>query len=396
MVEALMSDLPDLSKLHPCQTQNLATSSKAGNKLKVCYVLAYRAPEYIRTRSILRALRATAGIEVFEAINQSSNAARYHETLRKAREIKEQVDPDIYLLGFRGHEFYWALRHLVGKKPIILDALMSPYASLSREGKHGKIGTIAAMGWKEIERSVLHNADLVLTDTLAHCKLFEHEFSIAPSKLLPIPVGAEEPEPCSEQPNIEGAGLPTRQMSALFYGSFLPLHGVDIILEAASRLRDLPIRFDFIGGDSGQYSKLVASCAELGITQYTYRRWADFEELINTEIPYADICLGGPFGNTDQARRVITGKTSQCLALGKPTIIGEIDEKLGFIDKQDCLLVPQGNPEALAGALRWAYNHRAQLARIGERGRTLYAERLSIKVIGNLLGEAIFNLVSHR
>lgn len=365
-------------------------------KLKVCYVLSYRAPEYIRTRSILRALREMAGIEVFEAINQSTNASRYYETFRKTREIKEQFDPDVYLLGFRGHEFYWALRHLVGKKPIILDALMSPYASLSRERKFGKLGAIGAMGWRLIERSVLNNANLVLTDTLAHCKLYEHEFSVAPYKLLPIPVGAEEPEPCREQPSHEAASRPKPQMTVLFYGSFLPLHGVDIILEAASRLRDLPIRFDFIGGDSGQNSKLVTSCAKLGITQYTHRQWVEFDELINTAIPNADICLGGPFGNTDQARRVITGKTSQCLALGKPTIVGEIDEKHGFVDKQNCLLVPQGNPEALAEAILWTYSHREQLAQIGERGHALYAERLSIKVIGNLLGKAIFDLVPHK
>lgn len=364
--------------------------------MKVCYVLSYREPRYIRTRSILRALRETAGIEVFEAINHSTNAARYYETFRKVREIKQQFDPDVYVLGFRGHEFYWVLRHLVGKKPIILDALMSPYASLSRERKHGEIGAIAAMGWKSIESSVLKDADLVLTDTLAHCKLFEHEFSVASSKLLPIPVGAEEPEPCHEQPSREAECRPKPLMTALFYGSFLPLHGVDIILEAASRLRDLPIRFDFIGGDSRQSSKLVATCAKLGITRYTHQQWMEFDELINTAIPDADICLGGPFGNTDQARRVITGKTSQCLALGKPTIIGEIDEKHGFVDKEHCLLVPQGNPEALAEALRWAYSHREQLVVIGEQGRAIYAERLSIKVIGHRLGKAICDLVPNR
>jgi glycosyltransferase involved in cell wall biosynthesis len=361
--------------------------------MKLCYVLSYRAPQYIRTRSILRALRETAGIEVFEAINQSTNAARYYETFRKAREIKEQFDPDVYLLGFRGHEFYWALRRLVGKKPIILDALMSPYASLSRERKFRKIGAIAAMGWKSIERSVLNNADLVLTDTLAHCRLYEHEFSLASHKLLSIPVGAEEQEPCRAQLSYEAASQSKQQMTALFYGSFLPLHGVDVILEAASRLRDLPIRFDFIGGDSRQHAKLVTTCAKLEITRYTHTEWVEFDELINTAIPNADICLGGPFGNTEQARRVITGKTSQCLALGKPTIIGEIDEEHGFVDKQNCLLVPQGKSEALAAALRWAYNNQQQLAVIGERGRAIYAEKLSIKVIGNLLGQAISDLV---
>jgi glycosyltransferase involved in cell wall biosynthesis len=359
--------------------------------LKICYVLSYRAPNYIRTRSILRALRNIADIEVFEAINESTNASRYYETFWKTREIKERFNPDVYLLGFRGHEFYWPLRHLVGKKPIILDALMSPYASLSNERKHGALGAIGASWWRLIEQSILNDANLLLTDTSAHGQFYEQEFALPPHKLLSLPVGAEEREPGSAP-----AKQPTPQMTALFYGSFLPLHGIDVILEAASRLRDLPIRFDFIGGDSRQTSKLVTTCAKLGITRYTHREWMEFDELINTAIPNADICLGGPFGNTDQARRVITGKTSQCLALGKPTIIGEIDEKYGFIDKQNCLLVPQGNPEALAEALRWGHNHQEQLAMIGERGRGIYSEKLSIRVIGNLLDQAISDLVPNK
>ena len=184
----------------------------------------------------------------------------------------------------------------------------------------------------------------------------------------------------------------TLLMSILFYGSFLPLHGIDIILDAASLMRKLPIRFDFVGGNEKQARKLKAKCAELSIIRFTHKRWVSFDELINLTIPEADLCLGGPFGNTDQAQRVITGKTSQCLALGKPTIIGEIDEKHGFVDKQNCLLVPQGNPEALAEAIRWAHNHREKLALIGDLARAVYAERLSIKVIGNILGKAILDL----
>ncbi len=366
--------------------------------MKVCYVLAYRAPAYIRTRSILSALRRIPGFEIFEAINQSAHAYRYIETFRKTREIMERHDPEVYVLGFRGHEFYWPLRRLVGDKPIVLDALMSPYASLSRERKHGNIGAIGAgaIGLKRIERSILNDANLVLTDTPAHCRYYENEFSLPPHKLLSIPVGAEEPESPWQQQKHETEKSPSLQMTALFYGSFLPLHGIDVILEAAHKIRNLPIRFDFIGGDTRQTRKLFTTCQSRGITKFTHRSWVDFDELINQEIPNADICLGGPFGNTDQGKKVITGKTSQCLALGKPTIIGAIDDDPGLVDKTNCLLVPQGNAEALAQALEWAQSHPEELARIGERGRALYAEKLSIKVIGDLLGKAILNLMHNR
>lgn len=369
---------------------------RAISKLKVCYVLAYRDPAYIRTRSILEALRRIPRFEVFDAINENTGAFRYIETFRKTREIKERHNPDVYVLGFRGHEFYWPLRRLVGDKPIIFDALMSPYASLSRELKHGKAGAVGAMGWRLIERSILQDADLLLTDTRAHCSYYEQEFSLPAEKLLPVPVGANEADTHRSPRLIEAKIRPKQEMSALFYGSFLPLHGIDTILDAAHEIPEIPIRFDFIGGNSRQTAKLTTACTERGISRYTHRQWVDFDDLINTEIPNTNICLGGPFGNTDQARRVITGKTSQCLALGKPTIIGAIDEDYGFVDKENCLLVPQGDPRALAEAFRWAYSHQEQLAEIGERGQATYANRLSIAVIRDLLGKAILNLVPNK
>lgn len=354
-------------------------------------MLAYRAPNYIRTRSILAALRQIPEFEIYPAINMSTGLTRYFQTYHQARAIKSRTSPDIYLLGFRGHEFYWPLRRMVGAKPIIVDAMMSPYASLLQERKLGPFGALAAKPWGFIERSILRNADLVLTDTAQHARFYEHEFGLPPAKVLPIPVGAEEPSGAVtvEKDRVISSESP---MTVLFYGSFLPLHGVSVILEAAAAVRDLPIRFDFIGGTTKQTSKLHEACSRLGITRYTHKQWLPFEQLINVTIPGADLCLGGPFGNTSQARRVITGKTSQSLALGKPTVIGWIDEDTGFEDRRNCLLVPQGNGKALAETLRWAFDQRQFLPQIGQRGKALYSETLSVDVIRQRLQKAILNL----
>lgn len=360
--------------------------------MKICYVLSYRAPDYIRTRTILRALRQIPGVNIYEAINTVTGIARYFETFRKTREIKTEYDPDIYILGFRGHEFYWPLRGLVGDKPIILDALMSPYASLSRERKFGIPGVAAASAWRILERGILNDADVVLTDTTPHLQFYQQEFLLPSGKLLALPVGAEESSADVHPTQYNSPAKSEDEMSVLFYGSFLPLHGIDIILEAASLLKDLPIRFDFVGGSDKQARKLEERCTDLGIACYTHRHWVSFDELINVTIPETDLCLGGPFGDTDQARRVITGKTSQCLALGKPTVIGQIDEDTGFVDKQNCLLIPQGDPQALADAIRWAFEQRHQLPKIGEQGRSIYAERLSVNVIRQFLGQMLSDL----
>lgn len=345
--------------------------------MKICYVLSYREPGYIRTKSILNALTQTPGIDIYEAINTVSGPQKYFETLNKVKHIEIESNPDIYILGFRGHEIYWPLRFLVGKKPIVIDALMSPYASLTQEEKFGLPGKLAGYLWRFIEESLLNNADLVLTDTYQHVGFYIDEFSLAPEKLVALPVGADE----SLSNHIKKQLHNNTRLNVLFYGSFLPLHGIDVILEAAARVRDLPFYFEFIGGNKNQIEKLKSTCEQLGVTQYTHSPWIPYEELINSKIPSADLCLGGPFGGTEQGKRVITGKTSQCLALGKPTIIGKIDEDIGLQDKINCLLVPQRDPAALAEALRWAYDQRNELSNIGALGKSLYLEKLSISVI---------------
>lgn len=358
-------------------------------QLSICYVLAYKAPDYIRTQSILHALCQIPGVKLYLAINQSAGPIRYLEVMRKVYEIHRHHKPDVYLLGFRGYELYWPLCWLVDNKPIILDALMSPYDALCSERKSGLLGSIVAPLWRPIENSILHDAQLVLTDTSLHMQYFAQKFSLPLSKLLALPVGAVEKTACGPY-KVPPYGV---EMSVLFYGSFLPLHGVDVILQAARMLGDLPLRFDFIGGGHVDEIMLDRNFPRNTRVTYTYRPWVPFDELINHVIPQADLCLGGPFGDTNQARRVVTGKTSQCLALGKPTVVGIIDEDYGFVDKQNCLLVAQGNPEKLADAVRWAWNNRDMLGQIGANGKLVYEQHLSLREIKRILVEALRKFV---
>lgn len=327
-------------------------------------------------------------MELHLAINDSAGPARYIETLTKVRDIRNRFQPDIYILGFRGHEIYWPLRRLIGKKPIIFDAMMSPYSALKEEGKHGLPGRIAAQIVKPAEAWVLRDADRILTDTNLHAQHFARTFSLPRSKITPLPVGAVE----SANPGVCPRPGSDTELSLLFYGSFLPLHGIEVIVAAAKILRNAPLRFDFIGGGSEARSMLEREFPSPARISFTHRNWVAFDEIVSREIPGADLCLGGPFGDTLQARRVVTGKTSQCLALGKPTLIGAIDEEVGFRDKENCLVVRQGSAQALADAIRWAEKNRDELAAIGARGRELYNRRLSISVIREKLEEVILSL----
>ncbi|MCJ0825712.1 glycosyltransferase [Luteimonas sp. 50] len=353
-----------------------------GAKPKVCFVLAYRAPDYIRGRALCAALAGSGAVDLWLAVNRTKGIRRYWQSIRQLLHVRSNFDPDVYILGFRGHEIAWLVRWLTRDRQLVLDALMSPYAAMKEEGKLGLLGRVLAPCWRRYEGAILHLADAVLADTHLQAAYYRDEFRLPVDKVIAIPVGAIER---AGDPAIPPSTASHGPLRVLFYGSFLPLHGMDVILDAAASLSDLPIEFDFIGGSRAQARQFRAACNTRGIQRYTHRRWVPLEHLLQHEIPGADLCLGGPFGGTPQARRVVTGKASQCMASGKATVIGRIDEDYGFIDRDNCLLVEQGNAAALAEAIRWAHDHRAELPAIGRRGRALYEQRLSGRVIGDRL-----------
>lgn len=354
---------------------------REGSRRRVCFVQSYREPGYVRGRAIQAALAGSDDVQLVLAVNCSRGIRRYWETLRALLHARRQFDPDVYILGFRGHELAWLVRWLTRRKPLVIDALMSPYAAMAEEGKLGMPGRLVAPLWRRYEAAILHAADAVLTDTQLHADFLQARFRIPARKIFVIPVGAVEHEELPENSSLTATESHHPAFRVLFYGSFLPLHGVDTIVDAAARVGDLPVEFDFIGGTPTQARQLHALCATRGVRRYRHRDWVPFDQLLQHDIPRADLCLGGPFGNTPQARRVVTGKTSQCLALGKPTVVGRIDEDWGFVHKVNCLLVEQGDAAQLATAIRWSHGHPAELAAIGQRGQLLYARRLSTAVI---------------
>jgi len=357
---------------------------------KVCYVLAYRMPDYIRTRSLLQALKELDNVNLLTAINRPTGWLRYLDTLWQLLKVRVQHNPDCYILGFRGHEMFWPVKLITLGKPLIFDSLMSPYNALVDEGKHGAIGSFIGRFVYHLEKSILRQADHVLTDTELHVEYLTKIFFLKGRHVSALPVGAVESEIkdvgtgyCS----ADGSNSSSHEkcLEVIFYGSYLPLHGMPVMLEAAARVRDKPIHFTFIGGRGAGLTSFNETVARMKLEKVSHIAWVPYEQLLRSAIPKADLCLGGPFGNTTQSRRIVTGKSSQCLAQGKATVIGIVDEDVGFIDKHNCLLVRQGDPQALADALTWAAQNRERLEEIGVRALSLYRERLSIRCIGDKL-----------
>lgn len=355
----------------PVPTPGVCT---AGER-RVCYALSYYCPDYVRTRVLLNALEKADGLRLYRAVNSSRGFLRYLQTLSKLMLLRMRYHPDVYVLGFRGYEMFWPVRVITRGKPLVLDHMMSPYDSLRYEKRRIRSGSLIEKLLFWYEKSMLERADLILSDTSLSKTYLSETFQVDPSKIHIVPISTDETvfsKPSMKEDRPHGKA----SFEILFYGSFLPLHGIDVILNAASLVRDAPVRFSLIGGKRGNLRAFHTMVNSLGLKNVQHQQWVAFEDLPRL-ISRADLCLGGPFGGTGQARRVITGKTFQFLAMARATVIGLIDADYGFADKCNCLLVPQRDPEALAAAIIWGLYHRGELEEIGQEGWNLYQRQFS-------------------
>ncbi len=329
--------------------------------------------------SLMAALRRIRGTVVLEAVNTSTGWRRYVETLLRLIRCRWTERPGAYVLGFRGYELFWPVRILTAGRVLIVDHMMSPYDSLLNERKTIRKGSLLDAFVYRYERGILRFSDLVLTDTESHRNYFLELFGLPAEKIAAVPVGTDE---TLFRPHPEVVSGGNGRLHVFFYGSFQPLHGIPVILEAARLLQGRPVHFTIAGGKGpGEHSP-----GDPGepLPHVTRLGWVPYRELPGM-IARADLCLGGPFGNTGQARRVITGKTYQFLAMGKPVVVGRTLDSTGFEDRHNCLLVPQGSGRALAEAILWCLENRDRLAEIGRNGRMLYERHYSTSCIAACL-----------
>jgi glycosyltransferase involved in cell wall biosynthesis len=233
------------------------------------------------------------------------------------------------------------------KTPIVWDAFISLYNTvvedrklISRRNPLAKI----LFFWEWLACKA---ADVIILDTKAHGDYFVETFTVPIDKVHVVFVGAE-PEFFSRD-NNKRINDPDN-LTILFYGQFIPLHGIETIVRAAQLSRDKNAHWIIIG--KGQEEENIRSLLEdKPPDNLTWLPWVSYDELIDW-IQKSDICLG-IFGDSDKAARVIPNKVFQIIMAGKPLITRDspaIKELLNA-DMPGVCLIPPSDPLALVAAV---------------------------------------------
>lgn len=206
-------------------------------------------------------------------------------------------------------------------RPVVFDPLAPRHETkILDRGRRPADSLTARWNWW-IDALAFRLADIVLADTAAHAAYYRSAYGVPARKLVVVPVGYDDelfdPAPAAARPpDPPPSGAP---FTVLFFGSFLPLHGVPSVVEAAREVlrRDPDIRFRFVGsGDTWTRARALAS--DLGAANCAFEPWVPLAAL-PALIASADVVLG-IFGGTGKARRVVPHKVFQALGMSKPVI----------------------------------------------------------------------------
>jgi glycosyltransferase involved in cell wall biosynthesis len=343
--------------------------------MRVLYFGTYER-DYPRNAQVISALRL-AGVEVVERHvgvweNSRQNwsagpvaAARLAlAELRLLRRPREEFDA--VLVGYPGHFDLPAARRTARGRPVVFNPLVSLSDTLVADRGRFRDGSLPARTLARIDRRALRSADLVVADTRANAEHLAELADLPPERIEVCFVGAEERL-------FKPGWAPEDPFTALFVGKLIPLHGLETILAAANAAPDL--HFRIVG--SGQLESLVQERPE----NVEWVPWVEYEHL-PAELHRAG-CALGIFGTSDKAMRVIPNKAFQALACGTPLVTADtLAARELLVHDESALLVPAGEPEALAAALRTLRADAELAQRLGRGGRAAYEAQASEQVLG--------------
>jgi glycosyltransferase involved in cell wall biosynthesis len=374
--------------------------------LTVCYFGTYR-ENYSRNQMMMAGLRMNGvtvkdchetlwhGIE--DRVRVASGAWKepgfwrrfivaYWHLLKKYLKIG---DYDVMVVGYPGQFDVLLARVLtwLNRKPLAWDIFMSIYLITIERGLDQQSKLSAGM-LKFIERLALKLPNRLILDTSQYEAWFTHTYWMKAERFRLVPTGADDRIFSPQTDVLAGDGT----CKVLYYGTFIPNHGVMYMVEAAKILAShAEIRFELIGsGPELEKAKEYVANQELANVEFI--EWMDKQEL-KMHIQQADICLGA-FGTTPQSMMTIQNKIYEAAAMRKALVSGDSPAiRQAFTHGQDIYLCERANGQALAEAILILWKNPLMRGQIAQAGYVLYQEQYCLLINGKRFKNYLIGLL---
>lgn len=317
-------------------------------------------PGYPRTRSLRAGLQAS-GIEVRECREPGLGRtkqqllrapwrlpATWWQQRQQRQRLLERVRAEIaagrprcLVVPYPGHALAEPLRAATDV-PIVLDLFLSAYDTVVEDRQLVQPGSLLAAWLQRLDARACRAADLVLLDTPCNAAYAAALTGVPAERFGWLPVG--DPD----APASVTASEPSRdgRLRLLFFGTGVPLHGLDVLLDALARVP--AVELTLVGGandDRAQAKALLGDRLRLEPAFVDRARLAEL--LAQCQL------VAGVFGRSGKAQRVVPFKVVHALAAGRPVVTADTPALSGWLEGSGAVFpVPAANVAALADQLR--------------------------------------------
>ena len=341
--------------------------------MKVCFFGSYEQGTY---NLLLKKILELQGIEVIECHENVYGVFSFFCAYLKLPFKHRNLHYDVMIIPWRGI-MTLPLAKIISNRPIIQFAFISIYDTLVNDRKIVNPNSIKAKIIHFLEKQFYKIPDMIILDSFQEINYFVNEYSLSKKKFRRLFLSADE----TKFRPIEFKKS-NKHFTVLYFGSFIPVHGVEVILEAAKVLSNHDdIIFKFCG-DGQIRSKMQNLAKKYELKNVEFLGYVSDETLLKN-IANSDVCLG-LLGQTKKAIRCISNKTFEILASKRPLIaLDSVGVKeIGVENGSNCILVPQGNPNELARAILFLKNNSDIKERIAAEGYLLFRRNLSMEKMG--------------
>lgn len=237
-------------------------------------------------------------------------------------------------------------------------------------------------------------SNYIILDTFSHINYFHKKFNIPIKKFRKVYVGARDDIFYPMEKRKESGD----KFIVGFWGTFIPLHGIEYIIRAAKKLeQNHEIEFMLIGtGTTYSRNRKLAEDLQVKNIKFIPKNFLDINEFAKLRELISQFDVGlGIFGITEKSSLAIPNKIFEGIAMNIPMITRDSPaiRELFVNGENICLCLP-GNPESLAESILYLKENLQLREKIKREGYKLFKDFCSIKAIGRKLLMTLKNIVN--
>jgi len=341
--------------------------------MKILFFGTYN-PDYSRNRVLLSGFKEN-NINVIECHSDLKGIKKYIDLFQQHKKYRNKYD--LMFVAFPG-QLTMIFARFLSRKKIVFDAFTSLYDSNVFDRKTVGEKSLRAKYYWFLDWLSCSLADKILLDTNEHIKYFIKTFKIKRDKFIRLFVISDD-EIFKNVQVQERTEVQKNKFLIHFHGTYIPLQGVEYVLESAKILEKYSdIRFHIIG------SKIKEKFNNQDFKNIDFTPNVSYEDLFKN-IAMADISLG-IFGETEKAKRVIPNKVYEAIAMSKPVITGRSGAiKELFIDHENILMCDFNNARDLADKILELKNNKQLRDKLSGGTKEINKKLISKNIIRDLL-----------